>query len=154
MKKYGTVTANNDNTFYAQRMIPSGFSSEKTHTHIGVFTTMLDAAKAVVEDYCRTYNEKVPTLVNTTEEDEVMDSQTSTMPSVQVVYEAHIAVNIYPDGTARAEVLLANYDDGPDVTDAEGRSIERGTVLHKAAWDAAADLIQQDSYALPLEVKA
>lgn len=155
---YGCIIKEADFLFRAHRQVSPDEASESNKIP-GYFASLDVAAHKLALDYHQRNGGDYPLWDNTTEEaqkvmDESKKSVESSMPSVQVVYDAHIAVNIYPDGTARAEVLLANYDEGPHVTDAEGRSIERGTVLHKAAWDAAADLLQQDSYALPLEVKA
>jgi hypothetical protein len=44
--------------------------------------------------------------------------------------------------------------DSPEVNDAEGRTVEANTVLHKAACDAAAELVTEDSYNMPINVVA
>lgn len=150
MKRYGTVTKNNDQTFYAQRMIPAGFRSDRTYTHIGVFPSMGDAAEAVVRDYCEKYGDKIPTPDYKIEEEQDMGAE---MPSIQVVYEAHVVVNIHHDGSTRAEVLIAGDGHTPYVNDAEGRTVESKTVLHNAACKAADDLLRVDSYSLPISVE-
>jgi hypothetical protein len=149
MKRYGTITKNGDDTFYAQRMIPAGFRSDKAATHIGVFTDMATAARAVVADYCDKYGGRTPEYhnPNTKESDEVTE-----MPSMQVIYDAHVVVDINPDGSASARAMLASGS--PEVNDAEGRTVEANTLLHKAACDAAAELVSEDSYSMPINVVA
>jgi hypothetical protein len=135
---YGTITKNGDDTFYAQRMIPAGFRSDKAATYIGVFPDMATAARAVVADYCDKYGGRTPEYhnPNAKESDEV-----TAMPSMQVIYDAHVVVDINPDGSASARVML-------------GRTVEANTVLHKAACDAAAELVTEDSYNMPINVVA
>lgn len=145
MKRYGTITKNNDQTFYAQRMIPAGFRSDRTYTHIGVFPSMGDAAEAVVKDYCEKYGDRIPTPDYKTEEENGMGTE---MPSIQVVYESHVVVNIYPDGSTRAEVLIAGDGHTPYVNDAEGRTVKPETALYKSACNAADDILRVDTHPL------
>lgn len=147
---YGGVMKNGDHLYTAHLgETPLGITEKRKIA--GWYSTVEEAARHLVKDYCKVNGVlDYPLYDNTTEEAKALSTQNKTMPSMQVVYDAHIVVNLNHDGTASAEVLLANYDDGPEVNDAEGRTIEPKTMLHKAAWDAAAELLRNDSYAIAL----
>jgi hypothetical protein len=81
------------------------------------------------------------------------ETAVSSMPSLQVIYDAHVAVNIAPDGTMTAEVLIANYDDGPQVNDAEGRTLSDDNPLRAAAWGVAGKAIRSDAHPLLLDTQ-
>jgi len=80
------------------------------------------------------------------------ETEVSSMPSVQVIYDAHVTVNIAPDGTMTSEVLIAQYDDGPQVNDAEGRTVS-STALRDALIKIADDALGSDAHPLTLEEK-
>lgn len=150
---YGAVMKESEHLYTAHLgETPLGITGKRKI--YGWYSTVEDAARDLVKDYCKAYGVRdYPLYDNTTEEAKALSTQNKTMPSMQVVYDAHIVVDLHHDGTASAQVLLANYDDGPEVNDAEGRTVEPNTVLHKAAWDAAAELLRNDSYTLPISVE-
>lgn len=150
---YGAVMNVGPNLFTAHLgETPLGITERRKIS--GWYATVEYAARNLVKDYCKANGVlDIPLYDNTTKEAKVLSTQNKTMPSMQVIYDAHVVVDLHPDGSTTARVLLANYDDGPEVTDAEGRTLESRTVLHKAAWDAAAAVLLEDEYSLDIKVK-
>ncbi len=146
--KYGTISRHRDQ-FVAARMLEPGEPwPTTTPTKVGDTYQNIDrAARALVKYHHHREGTDMPLFDNTKE------TEVSSMPSLQVIYDAHVTVNIAPDGTMTAELLIANYDDGPQVNDAEGRTLSDDNPLRAAAWEVAGKAIRSDAHPLTLEEK-
>jgi hypothetical protein len=143
--KYGTISRHRDQFVAARMLEPCEPWPTTTPTKVGdTYQTLDRAARALVKYHHHREGTDMPLFDNTKE------TEVSSMPSVQVIYDAHVTVNIAPDGTMTSDVLIAN--DGPQVNDAEGRTVS-SVVLRDAVIKIADSALGSDAHPLTLEEK-